>query len=375
MSPGAPPRRREPLVDALRGAAIAGVVVVNAVGYTFFPETAHIVPPARPAGDPAAIAAQATVIALLQAKAYPLLSFLFGLSFALSMRARGADAPAHRRRRMARLLLLGVLHGALVYAGDVLTAYALTGLVLLLAGHRRLRWWRWLAVVTWLVTALMMVGQWVTYAALGDLVRSSEGPLRAAYGGAPDLAAHVAITAPAYLWAQVITAGLVGPQLVGLMALGVLAARLRLLTHRRWRAGWSRAARVLLPSALAANVAIAVAAVRGAAVESDPPAAALAALLLAGPLLSAGYVAAAVTWRPRLLLAFAGVGRFTLSVYLASSVMFLAVLGGAGLGLGPELGSVGTLAVALGTWAVLVGLAHGAARAGWRGPLERWLSS
>ncbi len=185
----------------------------------------------------------------------------------------------------------------------------------------------------------------------------------------------MAITVPAYLWSQVVATVLVGPQLLGLMALGVLAARLRWLTHRRWQTHRAWIARGLLPVGLVANSAIAIAAMQGTAVESDPPVPALALLLVAGPLLSAAFVAAGAAWRPRALLAFAGVGRFTLSVYLASSVIFLAVFGGAGLALGPQLGSVGTLAVCVGTWALLVGLAHAASRAGWRGPLERWLSS
>ena len=45
-----------------------------------------------------------------------------------------------------------------------------------------------------------------------------------------------------------------------------------------------------------------------------------------------------------------------------------------GAWLGWELASVGTLGFGLGLYALLLGAALFASRAGWRAPLERWLS-
>lgn len=369
------PDRRDALVDGLRGAAIIGVVLVNAAGYAAFPDTVHVVPPPAPAGDPLAIAAAWTVMSLLEAKAYPLLSFLFGVGFAMSMHARGERAIAHRRRRMGRLLILGILHGMLIYAGDVLTAYALCGFVLLAFGRRRLRSWLRIAAIGWGVTGLLVVGAVAVLLGVHTMTDWPPPTATDQYGLASSYAAHVAMSVRSYLPAQLTTALFVAPGLIALMAMGVIAARLRLLTHPRWRRGWARQVRWLLPVGLAANALLATLSVQAGAVEQDLPAPWVPLLQVAGPLLSAGYVAAAVAWRPRTLLALAGAGRLTLSIYLASSVIFLAVLGGAGLGWGSESGTVLTLAIGLGTCAVLLGLAHVAARAGLRGLPERWLSS
>ncbi len=380
MTPGPRPQsggpdRRDPWVDGLRGAAIVGVVLVNAAGYAAFPDTMHVVSPPTPAGDPLAIAAAWMVMTLLEAKAYPLLSFLFGMSFAMSMHARGDRAVAHRRRRMWRLLILGILHGMLIYAGDVLTAYALCGFVLLAFGRRRLRSWLRIAAIGWGVAGLLVLGAVGMLAGVHSMTDWPPPTATDQYGLASSYAEHVAMSVQAYLPAQFTTAVFVAPELIALMAMGVIAARLRLLTHPRWRRGWVRQARWLLPVGLAANGLLATLSIQTGAVEQDLPAPWVPLLQLAGPLLSAGYVAVVAAWRPRPVLALAGVGRLTLSVYLASSLVFLAVLGGAGLGWGAQSGTVLTLSIALGTCVALVGLAHGAARAGRRGPPERWLSS
>ena len=71
--------------------------------------------------------------ALIQGKFYSIFSFLFGLGFSIQMmRAaeRGGEFGAFFRRRLAALLLIGVVH-AFIWLGDILTLYALCGFVLL----------------------------------------------------------------------------------------------------------------------------------------------------------------------------------------------------------------------------------------------------
>lgn len=75
-----------------------------------------------------------------------MLAFLFGMSLALAMRRAGpADALAARLqaiRRQKRLLALGVLHGVLLYFGDILTLYAVLGWLLLRSQPTRPEPWR-----------------------------------------------------------------------------------------------------------------------------------------------------------------------------------------------------------------------------------------
>lgn len=127
-------------VDALRAAALLPVVAVNWVGYGFLPDAGPL-GPAQPAGSPGAQAEWWVVAAVLACKGLALLAFLFGYGQGLSRRARGDQALAVRRRRMRRLLALGVLHGLLLYGGDMLTVYALCGLLMLGWSGLALSYW------------------------------------------------------------------------------------------------------------------------------------------------------------------------------------------------------------------------------------------
>src|SRR5215470_5279697 len=72
---------------------------------------------------------------LVESRFYSLLGFLFGIGFAIQLtRAaqRGQDGATLFLRRMAILLVFGVVHGMLIWQGDILHAYALLGFVLVL---------------------------------------------------------------------------------------------------------------------------------------------------------------------------------------------------------------------------------------------------
>ena len=123
-------------VDALRGCALFGILVVNIGAF------------ATPwfglgQGDPAFHggmdrATHFLVALLFETKFYLLFSFLFGYSFTLQLQAAArAGAPFAPRmlRRQAGLWLIGALHAVLLFHGDILTTYAVLGIVLL-ALHR-----------------------------------------------------------------------------------------------------------------------------------------------------------------------------------------------------------------------------------------------
>jgi len=72
---------------------------------------------------------------LLESRFYSMLGFLFGIGFAIQLtRAadRGRDVAALFLRRMTILLVLGVVHGLLIWFGDILHTYALLGIALVL---------------------------------------------------------------------------------------------------------------------------------------------------------------------------------------------------------------------------------------------------
>jgi uncharacterized protein len=363
------PVSREPLVDGLRMLALAGVLVVNAMSYAVGPYGPLPGVPV-PADSWPAHAAFIGMTVLFQAKAYPLLAFLFGYSFALSMRSRAATALAHRRQRMRRLLLLGVLHGALVYSGDILTAYAVCGLLLL-------RWVR-LPLPTLRRTLGGLLVLWGVSMALAAALNTGSPALTEAlpsYASVGTWREWWVLNLSAY-WNTVLLAPLLFlPELATITLAGFAAGRLRWLTHRRWQRARMRVAR-WLPVALAANVAYAVlldqAVSRGHAAQNTV----VVASALVGPWLSATVVAAlAARWHAGAaawLATLAPAGRYTLSLYVGWSVVLALCFSGAGAAWQP--GTLVVAAIALAGWAACAVLGSVAASRGSIGPLEHWLA-
>jgi uncharacterized protein len=123
---------REPFVDALRALALLGVFIVNAMGYPSAPNYPLPLGAPSPFDSTIAIWINGFLVAFVQGKAYPLLCFLFGYSLcsiAFQTDANAMMIKRHLKVRYKKLLLVGVLHGAFVYFGDVLTVYAICGLI------------------------------------------------------------------------------------------------------------------------------------------------------------------------------------------------------------------------------------------------------
>lgn len=158
-APVAAPERIDAL-DYARGFALFGIVLMNVEWFE------------RPiAGLLNGLPAEYTGIHLwldrlvewlIQGKFYPLFSLLFGMGFAVMLqrgeaRSGAGGFVAIYLRRLLALFVFGVLHGVLFYPGDILHAYALGGMALLvgygvvlgmakLRGGRRLHV-RWLAII------------------------------------------------------------------------------------------------------------------------------------------------------------------------------------------------------------------------------------
>jgi uncharacterized protein len=132
-------RERIVTLDILRGIALLGVVIANVwlwfSGAWFrFPE----------------FHAQVRVFSLdavvfngialfVSGKAITTFSFLFGLGFAIQMmraEERGAAIGPVYRRRLAVLLLFGIVHAFFLWYGDILMVYAMLGFLLLLFRKR-----------------------------------------------------------------------------------------------------------------------------------------------------------------------------------------------------------------------------------------------
>lgn len=117
-------RDRWGFLDSLRGMALAGILFVNipdlvGLGYD--------VPPGSDIED------RAVLDYVVQTRFIPIFTLLFGMSLVFvlrSARARGRRAWLALVIRLISLFGIGLLH-ALVFSGDILRAYAVSGLILL----------------------------------------------------------------------------------------------------------------------------------------------------------------------------------------------------------------------------------------------------
>ncbi|AWC92207.1 TPA: DUF418 domain-containing protein [Morganella morganii subsp. morganii] len=125
------------VLDMVRGLAILGIFILNIGGFAL-PSAAYLNPLYTPAASATDIATWAVLSVLVQGKFLGMFALLFGAT--LMMLSRYSQPW-----NMARLLVLGViglLHTALLWNGDILLMYSLTGVAACLIIHNvSSRWW------------------------------------------------------------------------------------------------------------------------------------------------------------------------------------------------------------------------------------------
>ncbi|MGB3816728.1 DUF418 domain-containing protein [Achromobacter pulmonis] len=340
----APPRLAH--VDALRGFALLGILVVN-IGVFASPFYASgIVDPAfaRPWDQ----AVRWLVAWLFETKFYLLFSFLFGYSFTLQISAAeraGVAFGPRFLRRLAGLAALGLAHAVLFYQGDILLTYALLGLALMacrgMAPGRALRVALWLIGLTSLAWAVLgglslldpvgtvAMGQGGNNVALAD----SHAAIQAYRGTIATTVARHWQELTSGIWGVILLVQ--GPFVFAMFLAGYALGRRQALADpwRQPRVLWLLCALGALPG-LAGSAAYATAALPSMALLWEIPGLALG--LFTAPLLSMSYAAAlllAMRTRPGAWLArtLAPAGRMALSNYLMQSVVCAFIFTGWGL--------------------------------------------
>ena len=138
-------------LDVLRGFALFGVLLVNIVVFTYtIWDTIEGTNPLLKPGLLPTVAEQLTiwsVVVLGVGKFLTIFSILFGLGFYMFAKKsyfRGGDTRTLFQRRLLVLFLFGILNLLLVWHGDILHVYAITGLFLIHFQHMstsRLKLW------------------------------------------------------------------------------------------------------------------------------------------------------------------------------------------------------------------------------------------
>jgi uncharacterized protein len=132
------------VLDVLRGCALGGILIINAMSILAVRGST----PAFTIDIPAVERVlQDVVLVFIESKFFTLFSLLFGIGFAIQIQSaerQGNSFIPRISRRMAGLLLFGVLHILLLWDGDILVIYAITGTLLIAfrrASYRNIRRW------------------------------------------------------------------------------------------------------------------------------------------------------------------------------------------------------------------------------------------
>lgn len=222
----------------VRGFALFGILITNAAVLAGVLTSDGPVTPVRLWDHDATVDrfTDAGVTAIFLGRFYLLFAFLFGYSFTLQLASAhdaGRSAGWRTIRRCSALFVLGTLHAALLWVGDILSLYAVLGLILLSCARFRTRTALVSGVVLYLLfcTAALLTsgsGEWDEFLRLAEL--------RSGYAGDPldTLAAQLA-AAPRFV--SITWTGQAVPSLA-MFLLGMAAGKAGLLQDecriRRW---------------------------------------------------------------------------------------------------------------------------------------------
>jgi len=357
-------------LDALRGLAVVGIVLMNVFAFAM-PGAAYYNPRAWGGDGPVERALWTLAFLLVEDKFRTLFAMMFGAGVAILLGRPGARRLRAHYARMAVLFAIGFVHATLLYSGDVLRLYAICGLLLPLCARWPARRLGLAAAV--LVAVHMLAGGWIgwgwlrywwQFATVPGTDPAPLTPAEAAFGADPAALARglelgresfadrvqrrLAAPGPALL-----AAGLFLPLTLASMLAGMALWRSGLLAAR-----WAPTRAVRLAWWLAVPALVGLGALAALAHWSGFHGAVIgtSALVWSAPLdlmLGIAWAAMAMAWfqargpSDATVARFAAAGRMALSNYLATSLILGFVFASWGLGLFGRSGRIGTYAIAL----------------------------
>lgn len=334
---------------------------------------------------------QAIMMVAVDGRAYPLFAFLFGygmVQFVRSRVARGVEYPAVRRmlrrRHLAMLFVFGLAHGVLLFMGDIVGAYGLVALILVVLFFDRSDRALWIFV--WVLTGLYLL--FALFSLVGGFAAAAFMPseLLEQPMGAAD-AREMTVGTENYLesmlnrfvmWLSIgLMQGLFSPVPICIV-LGWIAARHGVLDDpARHRRLLTRLAVIGIPIGLLGGVPGALAHFGVIGVPGWTFSGFGFVTGMAGAL---GYVGLfgllAARWQERPsapVRAIAAVGKRSLTFYLLQSVVFAPLFAAWGFGVGGWAGTALAVGIAALVWLLSVALAVLMEARGWRGPAESGL--
>ncbi len=322
-------------IDVLRGMALFGILAANMRAF-FAPLDVYgsigVLFPGR-----ADVLAQGFVDTFIQGKFITIFSFLFGMGFAIQMtrsEARGVRFLGFYPRRLIALAIFGLIHGILIWGGDILLTYALSGTILLFFRNREqktLLWWAGSLFSLPIVVSTIFLGLYHSRFRRSWMVPKPPDMKKIyaivniyAHGSVRQILAQNWVE-----WKQSLPTQLFAIYAVALFALGMWVWRAGIVQNLAdYRPVLKRVCAWCMPIGLLLNLYVATVFAR------TPPGAVTLWAWSAGVLflpsahiLSAGYASGLALIflderRRRYLLPFAAVGRMALTDYLMQSLFF-----------------------------------------------------
>lgn len=331
-------------VDALRGFALLGILVVN-VEYLLQPiETGW----ANNTGT-IDLLARGVVKATSELKIYPIFAMLFGYGFSLQYERSGDALGPRYVRRMIALMALGVLHGILFFPGDILLLYGFVGLISYrfrnFSSSRLIK----IAGTTYGIYALVLV---VLGVFDGIAPATPDQPIDTVFLDGSFIDVAIA-QVPSWIAVAFLLLFVQGPVVVASYCVGMAIGRTDLLAEpANHHATRVRALR-WLPFGLGIGAI-------GAWVSLGPGYDSLGTAIgiVVTPLIAFGYVAGVVSLPESAQRLLQASGRMSLTVYLFESVIAAFLAMGYGLGWIGRFGPAGNLATAFVIWIALSAFAH-----------------
>ena len=370
-------KNRDNLVDAIRGFALLGIVLVNIHYFAVSSADGWF---AADIGEFENQAGGFLTSSFFLAKFYLLFSFLFGYSSTYVVKG----TPENKRRWLKRSWLLigfGFLHAVFLFQGDILFVYGVLGLVLWTFMFRKDSTIRGWAIALYVITAVGMF--FVTVAAFladmfeplskQDFLTSSQLDELMASGSFLDQA-----LARFELWATILPGIFIlqGPLVFVAFLIGLMAGRKSVLSTENFSkstanklAGFGLG--IGIPVQLLAAAAM-VWTFTNEILSFGIFMVSLAVIFLTGGLVSAGIIGVIgkLMLSGKSLELLASSGKNSLSIYLGQSLVLVAIFSGWGLGLFGQTSLLINLLIGFSVWLVLSLLAVINTRAGRKGPME-----
>ncbi|KLK97892.1 membrane protein [Bacillus pumilus] len=363
---------RVEFIDSLRGFSLLGILIVNMLNFQYDYDFEKMFDSSFWGQE---FGVYATEI-LFQGSFYPIFSFLFGYSFIKlieSTKAKGLNTNAIVVRRGFGLIVLGMLHYIFIWNGDILLYYGACTFFLMMFLRSRIKtmliWSGVLGALSLVVVPYMMNLVYGNDELLTDVYA------KGAYGDIllsritveDDMMIVTIILAIVTIMFMPILGFLFGTMMVGpFTLLGMVIGKRGHLTEEdrgmAYRKGWVWVIVVGLALKCATFI--------------DAPWSELV-MILGGYVLAIGYIQAFIVFYyskaaeglKRLL---AGLGRLSLSNYLAQSIICTTIFYSYGLGLFGQLGSMFGLLLAVGLYTAQLFISYLYLKKWRRGPVE-WL--